>query len=252
MEKKFQGKFENLAARWPRNVECCINVCCFKESLPWFEEWRERVDGGGGDSRVYWTYGCHPNSASQYDEIWETQILEAMTHPRCVAWGECGLDFHKNKTPRDTQLTVFQRQLSLAVPLSKPLVIHARAADECIFDVLCAHVPPTHKIHLHCWNDSRETMQKLLSHFPNLYVGFTGCITFDKNTHAEENVRACPLERLLLESDGPFLAPVPYRYARSHPGMIGLVAQRVAEIKRVPIETVVSVTRANTRDVYGV
>src|ERR1700737_2745198 len=140
-------------------------------------------------------------------------------HPRmtnlrkCVAWGEIGLDYHYSLSPHDVQQNVLIRQLKHAISLHKNLVstslycftnkVHTREADTDILNILTTHVPRETHIHIHCFTDTPELAASLLSHFPNLFIGITGVITYASNTNTSEVVRVTPLERLLLETDSP-------------------------------------------------
>ena len=160
--------------------------------------------------------------------------IDAMAHPRCVGWGEMGLDYHYDNSPRDIQQKVFIRQLKQAVKLGKPLTIHTREADDDTERILKEHVPQEHKvqhhrhivkfadvvqIHIHCFTDSPGFAQRLLDYFPNLYIGITGVISYSTNKDTSTVVRelatrsSTPLDgplpgtnlRILLETDAPYM-----------------------------------------------
>ncbi|GLB38852.1 putative tatD related DNase [Lyophyllum shimeji] len=214
-----------------RQVEAIVDVWCEAEAPAqglWREfadsalraEDRERVWGG----MEYWfVMGVHPHEAKLYTDDVETHILEAMAHPRCVGWGEIGLDYHYTLSPRDTQQAVFARQLRHAVRLGKPLTIHTREAEEDTERILKAEVPREHKIHIHCFTDSPAFAARLLAHFPNLYIGITGVITYTTNPNTSGVIRnlvsspssrgptsepqSQPHLRILLETDAPYMVP---------------------------------------------
>ncbi|KAG8937279.1 hypothetical protein FRC02_000049 [Tulasnella sp. 418] len=165
-----------------------------------------------------------------------------------------GLDYHYDNSPRDIQKEVLIRQLRLAVPLGKPLTIHTREADEDILPILKEHVPKDHKIHIHCFTDTPELAKSLLDHFPNLYIGITGVITYTSNLNTSQVIRdmitsspktgphdqPSPL-RILLETDAPYMAPGTLkpeflglqpgqRIPFSHSAMIPWTAQFVADV----------------------
>ncbi|KAL6066239.1 Hydrolase TatD [Balamuthia mandrillaris] len=224
----------------------CLQICCF---LSGYKVTKQMVES---KPNVWATYGIHPHQASDYTDELEEEICQLMAHPKTVAWGEMGLDYFKNMSPAEVQRTVFEKQLKRAVSLGKPLVIHTRDADEDTLRIMKENVPPETKIHMHCFGSGWDMAEALMAHFPNLWFGFTGVITFGSAQQSRDVVKQLPLDRLLLETDSPFMAPVPHRGKTGHPGMIPLVAAKIAEVKQETIETVVRVTRENTRKMYGI
>ncbi|KAJ7843124.1 hypothetical protein B0H14DRAFT_3086592 [Mycena olivaceomarginata] len=236
------------------------------------EEQRRDLWGGMG----YWfVMGVHPHEAKLYNDAVEADILEAMAHPRCVGWGEMGLDYHYDNSPRPVQQEVFARQLRCAVRLNKPLTIHTREADADTERILKEIVPKDHKIHIHCFTDSPEFAQRLLDWFPNLYIGITGtrpppCAT----CFLLHLLPPAPRLRIVLETDAPYMVPAPIYTAPGfaaadakgkklplcHSGMIPWTAEFVADL--LPkggneeggwdAARVMSVARENARAVYGV
>lgn len=182
--------------------------------------------------------------------------------PLKVAWGEIGLDYHYNNSEPAVQRTVFEQQLRRAVDLRLPIVVHTREAEEDTFRIMTSIVPTGHLIHVHCFTDSPEFARKMLGHFSNCFFGFTGVITFKSALQAQEAVRVVPINRLLLETDAPYMVPssVPRpqggkdrrRTTVSHPGHIPLVAKKVAELKHIHEDEVLRATRENARQMYGV
>jgi len=237
-----------FASRFPDSFEGSVNVCCFRDSLPFCEA----ILGTPG---VHSTWGIHPHSAAERTDEWVSTLRRLLAHPSSVAVGECGLDYFKNSPDtHPQQRAVFVELMGLAVELGKPLVVHTRAAEDDTFDLMTRHLPHDHPIHVHCFTGSWELAQKLLERFSRLYFGFTGVITF-KGRSADpirEVVRSLPLTRILLETDGPFMAPEPHRGDVAHPGLIPFVAEAVAKALGVPVAEVYDRTRANARAVYGI
>jgi len=257
------------------------------ELPPWrvagFEEWRQSLDGPekgfagcvniGCSAKtldkaaafmqhkgVYGAFGIHPLNAREWNDQVEKKLIGMMDHPKTVAWGECGLDYFDKQTKaaskdqkmRNLQLDVFKRQLDLATSLNKPLVVHTRMAEEDTLALMKERLHPDHKIHVHCFTSSLNLAKELLGHFKtNLCLGFTGVITFTNAEEIQEVVHEVPLDRILLETDAPYMAPVPYRGRIAHPGHVVQVGEKVAEIKGVPAQEVFETCRANTRRVYG-
>jgi len=268
------------------SVEAIVDVWC--EAPVRKKTWREiadsaldeekrRVDWGGLE---YWfVMGVHPHDAKLYSDKVEQDILEAMSHPRCVGWGEIGLDYHYDNSPREVQQEVFTRQLRQAVRLSKSLTIHTREAEEDTERILKEVVPKDHQIHVHCFTDSPEWAKRMLDHFPNLYIGITGVITYATNLNTSNVIRQMTATeppsprnlRILLETDAPFMTPSNLYNTLTDPGikgrrlplchsaMIPWVAEFVSAVANGEekggdwdVETVMSIARENARRMYGV
>lgn len=135
--------------------------------------------------------------------------------------------------------------------LDKPLVVHSRSAADDTYTILADYMPAQHKVHLHCFTDSAHHAKRLLAAFPNMYFGFTGAITFNNAAEACDAVKLIPLNRILLETDAPYMAPHPLKGV-SHSGHIPLIAQKIAELKGDTLDNVLKTIRTNTRDMYGV
>ena len=135
--------------------------------------------------------------------------------------------------------------------MKKPLVVHSREAESETLDILKRKIPKDHKIHIHCFTSSKAFAQDLIGYFPNLFIGFTGVITFASAQSTRDVVQIVPLERILLETDGPFMSPNGFRGYLSHPGFIPLVAKQIAEVKGIPVEKVLQKTRLNANLMYG-
>jgi len=177
--------------------------------------------------------------------------VECLKHPKAVAWGETGLDYHVMNTDKETQKKVFARQVLKAVELGKPLVVHSRDAGDDTHEILKGFLPPTHPVHVHCFTDGPDVAKKLVADFPNLYIGFTGVITFNDKLHT--TVRdIVPLDRILLETDSPYLTPKGTNSAINHPGNIPLIAQAIANLKGISIHSVFEAARENTKKCYGI
>jgi len=200
---------------------------------------------------VYAAFGMHPHVAQKYADEVERELVEAMTLPKTLAWGEIGLDYHYNLSQPEKQREVFARQLQMAVHHGKPLVIHTREAEEDTLRIMKEHVPKDWRVHVHCFTSSLKMAQELLQEWPNLFIGFTGVITFGSSDLADV-VRQVPQERFLLETDGPYMTPTPFRGKVCHSGHIPFVAKRVAELKGLPLSDVLKAARENTRRMYGV
>eukprot|EP00455_Lapot_gusevi_P040020 TRINITY_DN4508_c0_g1_i1.p1 TRINITY_DN4508_c0_g1~~TRINITY_DN4508_c0_g1_i1.p1 ORF type:complete len:309 (+),score=56.54 TRINITY_DN4508_c0_g1_i1:108-1034(+) len=199
---------------------------------------------------VYGSFGVHPHQARCWSNSIEEALLRAMQHPKTVAFGEMGLDFYYLNSTKEEQIRCFRRQAQLAVQLNKPIVIHSRDAEEETKEVLTELVPTDHPIHIHCFTGSVEFAQWAINRYAELCIGFTGCITFPGAKALREVVASVPLERIVCETDGPYMAPAPWRGQVSHPGHIPIVAKQIAEVKGVPVSEVLWQTARNTCRVY--
>ncbi|MBA3521923.1 MAG: TatD family hydrolase [Gemmatimonadales bacterium] len=199
------------------------------------------------DHRLSATAGIHPHDASTWSNDSEGWLREKLAHPRVVAAGEVGLDYHYDHSPRPQQRTAFEAQLGLAAAAGKPAVIHAREADEDVAAILTAQPGVTAILHSFSSGPALLRAGLVLSH----YVSFSGMVTF-KNWRLDHAILETPLDRLLLETDGPYLAPIPHRGKRNEPAFVRYVAERVAAVRRIPVEQLIAVTGENARRVFGI
>jgi len=201
------------------------------------------IDAAARFDDVWATAGLHP-----HDAVHGTATIAGLvTRPRVVAVGECGLDYHYDHSPRDTQRAVFAEQIALAHEHDLALVIHTREAWEDTFDVLAAQGVPARTV-FHCFTGGAGEAQRCLD--IGASISFSGIVTFKTADDVREAAALCPLDRLLVETDAPYLAPVPHRGKANQPANVVLVGAAVAEVKGVPIEDVESATWANTAALF--
>ena len=198
------------------------------------------------DPRCSATAGVHPHIASEWTAESASWLSERLADSRVVAAGEMGLDYHYEHSPRDVQRSVFDEQLDLAARAAKPAVIHAREADDDMGAALRAH-PRTVCI-LHSFSSGLPLLRAgiALGH----YVSFSGMITF-RSWQLDDAIRETPRDRLLIETDGPYLAPVPHRGKRNEPSFVGRVAERIGVVLGLAGDEVAALTSANARRVFG-
>jgi TatD DNase family protein len=206
---------------------------------------------------IYGGFGIHPLYAKEYNPQTEIDLIQIMENPKTIAWGEIGLDYHEfgpqfSYAKPELQKSVFISQMKNAINLKKPIIIHTREAEEETFNLMKEYIPNDWKIDVHCYTDSLDFALKLLKEWENLYLGFSGVITFKSAHQLRQVVQSVPLEKLLIETDGPFLAPEPFRGKTGHPGYIPLIVSKIAEIKSLPPSTIYETTRINTRSIFGV
>jgi TatD DNase family protein len=196
--------------------------------------------------RVSVVVGVHPHDAKEWDAAQEARLRRLARDPRVVALGEMGLDYHYEHSPRDVQHEVFERQLVLAREVGLPVVIHAREADDDVAMILRRH--PDVRAVLHSFSSGPALLQAGLE--LGHYVSFSGMITF-RNWAMDDAVRAVPLDRLLVETDSPYLAPVPMRGKRNEPALVRYVAERLAVVRGMGAEAMVALTGANAARCFG-
>jgi TatD DNase family protein len=198
-----------------------------------------------GDPRISAAVGVHPHDAASWSDIEAGRIRRALAEPAVVALGEIGLDYHYDHSPRPAQRAAFEGQLELARAAGKPAVIHAREADDDLAAVLRAW--PDVPVVLHSFSSGPGLLRAGLD--LRHYVSFSGMVTF-KNWRLDDAVRAVPLDRILVETDGPYLAPVPHRGHRNEPALVRHTAERIAEVRGVPFEELAAATSANAARLF--
>ena len=195
---------------------------------------------------IYATAGIHPHEAKDAGEDYLKELRKLLDNEKIVAVGEMGLDYFRNISNSDTQKIVFKDQLKLAEETNKPIVFHNREADEDIINIL-SDFPNVIGV-AHCFSSSYETAIKLIE--MGFYISFSGNLTF-KNSHLPEVAKKLPLDRLLVETDSPFLSPVPFRGKTNEPGRTRYVVEKLAEIFDSDIDQIASITTANAKNLFN-
>jgi len=200
---------------------------------------------------VYAAVGVHPHDAKLFDEEAERKLVRLLgSGGRVVALGEIGLDFHYDNSPRDVQREVFRRQLRLAREASKPVVIHSREADEETVSILRDEWSGAGRgCVMHCFGGSVRMAEEVLE--MGCHVSFAGNVTFKKADALRDAARVVPLERLLVETDCPFLSPVPLRGRRNEPAHVVETARFLAELSGVAVEGLARATSENFFRLFG-
>ncbi|MHA6252919.1 TatD family hydrolase [Oceanobacillus sp. CAU 1775] len=218
-------------------VEYMVVVGFDHETIPLAIEIAEAYEN------IYAAIGWHPVDAIDMNDSDLTWIEELSEHPKVVALGEMGLDYHWDKSPKDIQEEVFRKQIRLAKKLQMPIVIHNREATEDIIRILQDEDAGTIGGIMHCYNDSVEYVQACLD--MNFYISLGGPVTFKNATLPKEVAKEVPMDRLLIETDAPFLAPHPNRGKRNEPSYVRLVAEKIAELRGISVEEVAQATTEN-------
>lgn len=194
----------------------------------------------------YASVGVHPHEVSKMREEDFDTLRELSKHPKVVAIGEIGLDFYYDLSPRDDQRYWFKRQLALAEELDMPVIIHSRDASQECFDIISAS--NVRKGVIHCYSGSAPMAQDYAD--MGFYIGIGGSLTFKNNKKTVEVVEKLPLEKILIETDSPYLAPVPYRGRRNDSRLLKYVVEKISEIKNVPEIDICNITKNNAIELF--
>ena len=192
---------------------------------------------------IYATAGVHPHDAAKATDESFQRLAELLKHPKVVALGETGLDYHYDFSPRDTQRAVFIEQMRLACQARKPIVIHTREAWEDTLALLKEHWPVEIGGIMHCFSGGPSEAQRSLD--LGFYLSFGGILTFPKSLDIQAAARACPADRMLIETDAPYLAPVPHRGKRNEPSFVVKTAEKLAALRSTTLDDIASTTTQN-------
>lgn len=198
---------------------------------------------------VYFTVGIHPHEAKDLSGEVEKTMDSLRTHPKCVGVGEIGLDYYYDHSPREAQKAAFARQLDLALDWKLPVVIHARDAEDDLLIGLRSFADRGGTGIIHCFSGTRRFAEESLK--IGFYISFSGIVTFKKADDLREIARDVPLDRILLETDSPFLAPVPYRGKPNQSAYLVETAKMVAFAKGLELEKLSAATVANSKRIFG-
>lgn len=219
-----------------------INMASDYESLQKTIELCEKYD------YFYGAVGIHPECAADLPDSWLQDVEALLRHPKIVAVGEIGLDYHwEELCPRERQKEVFTAQLQLAKRHDMPVVIHDREAHGDMMDILRAHRP---KGVVHCFSGSVELARETVK--LGLYIGLGGVVTFKNARHSVEVAGAIPLDRLLTETDAPYMSPVPFRGKRCDSSLIPYAAEKIAEVRGITAEEVLAAGVENAKRLFGI
>lgn len=210
------------------------------------------VDLAEKHPEIFCAIGVHPHDSKLFDEAAEQRLINlAKQSKRVIACGEIGLDYHYDHSPRDMQRTVFQRQLQITRELNLPVIIHSREADHDTIAILREELSGYERAGvLHCFGGSLQMAQDAIE--LGFFISFAGNLTFKKAEDLRDIARQLPLDRLLVETDCPYLAPVPFRGKRNEPARVVETARCLAELKGVELEELGYATTTNFAQLFGV
>ncbi|ULG71874.1 TatD family hydrolase [Macrococcus brunensis] len=197
---------------------------------------------------VYGVIGWHPVDAIDFTDDYYDWIKELATHDKIVAIGEMGLDYHWDKSPKDVQKEVFRRQIALAKELKKPIVIHNREATQDVVDILKEENAAEVGGVMHSFSGSTEICDEILK--LNFIISLGGPVTFKNARQPKEVAQHIPLDKLIVETDAPYLTPHPYRGKRNEPAYVKLVAEQIAELRGISYEALAEATTQNAERLF--
>lgn len=239
----FNGdRLELLASMPSRGVELIVNPGCDLESSRTAVELSERFPF------VYAAVGVHPSDCGEWEDSWLEELRSLAARPKVKAIGEIGLDYYWKEVPRDLQKEVFRAQLQLAKDLDLPVIVHDREAHaDCL--AMVKEFPGVRGV-FHCYSGSAEDAKTLVK--LGWHLSFTGTITFKNARKAPEVIAAVPLERLMVETDAPYMAPTPFRGKRCDSRYVYRMAETIADIKGLTRQEVEEATTATGRKLFGI
>ncbi len=224
-------------------VEKIITISVEPDNLQKVKELSEKYP------QVYFSQGTHPHDAVKFTPEAKKIILDNATCSKMVAIGEIGLDYYYNHSPKDIQIKVFKEHLEMAISLGKPVIIHSREADQDMMDILTEFAPRmVKKGVIHSFTSGKELAQTALD--LGFYLGFNGIITFKNAQNVRDIVDICPVNRILLETDSPFLTPVPHRGKENNPAYLPFVYEKVCELKGLDPESSHQIFIENSQEIF--
>lgn len=205
------------------------------------------VEIAGAYEGVVASVGIHPHDAKSLKPADLDRLRELAAWEKVVAIGEIGLDFHYNFSPREEQEEAFRLQIRLAHELDMPIIVHSREAGDDILDILKSE--PSVRGVMHCFSQDLETAKQVID--LGFYIGVAGPVTYKRSEELREAVEWTPIDRLLVETDCPYLAPQKFRGKRNEPSYVVYVAEKVAEVKSLPFDTIAEKTTQNAYSLFG-
>lgn len=233
---------ELMAGLADKGVDLVMNAGCSLQSS------RDIIQMAEKYPWLYASVGSHPDSADEVNEEVIEAYRELCKHEKVKAIGEIGLDYYYEDIPRDIQKQAFRMQMQLATELDMPVIIHEREAHDDGMRII-KEFPKVRGV-FHCYSGSAEMARQLVN--MGWYIGFTGVLTFKNARKAVETAASIPLDRIVIETDCPFMAPEPHRGKRNDPGYLPRMAEKLAEIRNLPVEEVHRITFENGKRLYRI
>jgi len=239
-----EDREEMIARAREAGVELIVNIGFDRQTIPTTMELAEKYDF------IYAAVGWHPVESIYMQEEDLGWIESLCSHPKVVAIGEIGLDYHWDTSPKDVQHKVFRQQIALAKKVKKPIIIHNRDAHADIIKILKEEGAAEVGGIMHCFSGSWEIAKQCLD--MNFYISFGGPVTFKNAKVPKEVLKNVPLDRLLIETDCPYLTPHPYRGKRNESAYVALVAETAAQIKEISLEELAQITMQNGKNCFRI
>ena len=235
-------RFDILASMPEKNVGLIVDPGCDLESSRAVIALAEKYDF------VYAAVGWHPEDMDKLTDEGFDEMIKLMHHPKCVAVGEIGLDYYWDAEHKDEQKALFIRQIELALELDKPVIVHDREAHGDSFDIVSRY--PELRGVFHCYSGSAEMAAELLKR--GWYLGFDGPVTYKNARKTVEVALECPLDRMLLETDSPYMAPVPVRGTRNDSRSVRYIAEKLAALRGLDTDELIRLTAENGKRLFGI
>ena len=224
-------------------VEKILTICTTKDSF------KKIIEIVKFDQIIYGTYGIHPHEANT-NIVTKKEIIENVTsNKKIIAIGESGLDFYYNHSDKDKQILSFKSHIESAIHLNLPIIVHSRNAEKETFNILNEYKLSKPKILMHCFTGSTEFANKLLT--LDSYFSASGIITFKNSTDLQETFRLIPNDKLLIETDSPYLSPVPLRGKKNEPSYIKHTLMKLADIKNISVDNIDKITSQNFNTLFN-
>ena len=215
-------------------------------SLESFERIKDIINQ---DEIIYGTIGIHPHEANQNLINSEIIVKNFNENSKVIGIGETGLDFYYNNSDKDKQIKSFNEHIKASIETNAPLIIHSRSAEEDTFEILNSYKKHNPKILMHCFTGSKDFAEKLLD--LNAYFSASGIITFKNSIELQETFKFVPTDKVLIETDSPFLAPVPNRGKKNEPSFIDFTAQKLADLKEISKSQLIKITTDNFNKLFN-
>ena len=200
------------------------------------------------DEMIYGTIGIHPHESNKNQVTSDYIVKQYKENPKIIGIGETGLDFFYTNSNKDKQITSFKEHIEASIKTNSPLIIHSRDAEDDTFKILNEYKDQKLKILMHCFTGSKSFAEKLLS--LNAFFSASGIITFKNSLDLQKTFRFLPLDKVMIETDSPFLAPVPNRGKKNEPSFIDFTANKLAEIKSITKEKIIKITTENFNNLF--
>jgi TatD DNase family protein len=201
------------------------------------------------DPIIYGTFGIHPHETDN-DKVSKNEIVKKIKlNKKIIGVGETGLDFHYNNSDKESQLMSFKKHIEASIELNIPLIIHSRNAESETYNVLHEFIKDNLKILMHCFTGSSDFSKKMLS--LGAYISLSGIITFNKSKELQKTASSIPIDRLLIETESPYLAPIPKRGSANEPSFIKYIAMKLAEIKQISYDDLLVHTSNNFNKLFS-